>query len=149
MRDPLPPAPASDEMLATAPEFIVAGTWDDAEWRAIAKKPSSMWTEAEKYIYVGGPRPHPWGRNSYTTARPDGVEVTFPNKGAYDTHMKTAADTQASGEHTAQNTLNALNAGLAAHAIADSAEHAVKPASHPEQAAEMLEAAAPNGTVAG
>lgn len=140
MRDPMPPAPPSDATVSSAPEFIVDGAWDDKEWRDVAAKPSHLWTPAEKYLWAGGPRPHPWGRASYSAARPDGTKVTFPSKDAHDQHMKHAATVQQDGEGQAQSALNSLNAGLAAHAV--------KPASDPGQADAMLEAASPNGTVA-
>ncbi|GAC1504705.1 MAG: hypothetical protein NVS1B6_12700 [Steroidobacteraceae bacterium] len=143
MTDPV--APASDAALASAPDYIIDGDWDDADWRAVAARKSSLNTEAEVYLFVGGPRLHPWGAAAFTGPLPDGRLATFPNKAAYDKHM----GTEAPAEDTAkgEGVLDALNAGLAAHAHAETGE--VQPASDPDQADAMLEGAAPHGHVAG
>lgn len=108
-------APASDATLAAAPPHILVGEWDDAEWRAAAAKPARDMTEAEKYLFAGGPRLHPWGISAFTAALPDGKQAVFPSKAAYDAHM--AKDSNAAhdkGQAAGQSGLDALNAGLAA-----------------------------------
>ena len=106
-----PPAPADDATLAAAPDFIVPGTWDDAGWRAVAAKQDADMTEADKYLYVGGPRLHPWGNAAYTGRLETGEDAVFPSKAAYDAHTGAAQKTD-----TAKGAagINALNAGLAA-----------------------------------
>lgn len=143
----LPPAPASDAVVASAPAFIVSDQWDDAEWRGIAARHPSTWTEAEKYIWAGGPRPHPWGRAAFIAQRPDGAKVTFPNKDAHDKHMAEAGKKKLEGDTNAEKALAAMNAGLAAQK--EAAQTPVQPASDPQQAAYMLESAAPHGSVVG
>jgi len=146
-----PPAPPSDAMIAAAPEFVVDGQWDDKEWRDIAARPSSTWTEQEAYIWAGGPRPHPWGHAAFMSARPDGKQVAFPNEAAHDKHMADAKAKTNQGADAAQNTLLALNAGLAAQTGDTAAPQPVQPvlpSDHPDQADAMLEAASPHGTVA-
>lgn len=138
------PAPVSDATLAAAPEFVVDGTWDDKEWRDIAAKPSSARSEAEIYVWAGGPRPHPWGRAAHMTKRQDGTAVVFPSKPAYEAYVAAGHDTEMQGAANAQTALAALNAGLAAHA----GNHVVPPSSDPVQADAMLEAASPHGTIA-
>ena len=142
MSQTLPPAPPTDAELAAAPAFIVEGEWDDAEWRRVASRPYDL-TEAEKYLYVGGPRPHPWGVNAYTGKLPDGRRVIFPSKNAHDAYQA-SDETRDAGK---QAGLDALNAALAANAAPP--QVVVQPAAHPEQAEKMLQAAAPNGSVAG
>lgn len=145
MMKPYAPAPASDETLAAAPAYIADGTWDDPEWRAAAAKPQGTMTEAEQYLYAGGPRPHPWGGLAHTGKLADGSRATFPSRAAYDAHVADEAAGQAKADTKAQGALNALNSGLAAHAK----KATPKPASDPGQADAMKEAAAPHGSVAG
>ena len=137
-----PPAPASDEVVAAAPEYVLDGQWDDAEWRAVAAKPPGTLTEAEKYLWAGGPRPHPWGRASYSGMIANDKRATFPTKAAFDAYAAVQSGKATDDEAKAQGTLNALARGLADGAT-------VKPASDPDQADKMLEASAPNGSVAG
>lgn len=141
-----PPAPASDATLAAAPPHIpVDSVWDDAEWRAVAARPNkNTLTETQKYLWAGGPRPHPWGAAAYQGDLPDGRKAYFPSKDAYDKFMAADADDQAKAEARGQMGLAALNAGLAAHAHPD----VVEPTADPKMADKLLEAASPNGSVA-
>ena len=137
----VPPAPASDRTLAAAPEFIVPGQWDDAEWRAVAAKPAGQRTEHEQYIWAGGPRPHPWGRAAFMGTLPGGAQAAFPSKAAFNAYQATEAGKAQEDAAKAQGTLDALARGLHDGGT-------VKPASDPDQADKMLEAASPNGVVA-
>ena len=130
-----PPAPASDEVVAAAPEYVLDGQWDDAEWRAVAAKPPGTLTEAEKYLWAGGPRPHPWGRASYSGMIANDKRATFPTKAAFDAYAAVQSGKATDDEAKAQGTLNALAKGLADGAT-------VKPASDADQSA-------PTGSVAG
>lgn len=116
--NPTAPAQASDETLATAPPYIAFNeTWDDAEWRAAAATRTGVRTEAQQYLYAGGPRPHPWGAAAFVGYLPDGRRAFFPNEQAF---------RDFAGEHNiehkpaapAADALGAINAGLAAHAPA-------------------------------
>ena len=109
----VPPAPASDETIAAAPEYVLDGQWDDAEWRAVAAKPASEMTEADKYLWAGGPRPHPWGRASYTGMIAGDKRATFPTKAAFDAYAAVQSGKATDDEAKAQGTLNALARGLA------------------------------------
>lgn len=61
--------------------YVVAGEWADTEWREVAAKPVSQWTEAEADLYRQGPRAHPWsGINAYCVEQPDGRVFVFPSQ---------------------------------------------------------------------
>ena len=130
------PAPAADETLRAAPPFIVPGDWDDVEWRAVASKPASLLSEIEKYLFAGGPRPHPWGNAAHQAVLPDGRLAMFPSEGAAKAYLGQSGPDPVATERAAQGALNSLNAGLAAHASANSGE----------EHGGLLDAAAANGT---
>ena len=134
------PAPASDDALASAPECIIDGKWDDAEWRAVAAKPSGERTDQEQYIFAGGPRPHPWGRMAFMGKTAGGADAAFPSKAAYEEYKASGGEQAERDAASAQGTLDALARGLADGGT-------VPPASDPAQADRMLEAASPNGNV--
>jgi len=131
------PAPSSDAVLAAAPPYVVGGTWDDEEWREVAAKPQAQRTEAETYVFLGGPRPHPWGRAAHMAQLPNGQQAAFPSKQAYEAF---AADEDGKAR-AAQGTLDTLAASLAGGSAP------VPPAHDPDQADHMLQGAAPDGTI--
>lgn len=135
--NPAAPAPSSDAALASAPAFIAFdATWDDAEWREAAATPSGRRTEAQQYLFAGGPRPHPWGAAAFVGYLADGRRAFFPNEDAFRAY---AGQAQQPAPKAATDALGAINAGLAAAAP--------QPGS-PELEDARLEAAAPQGAAA-
>ena len=76
-------------------------------------------TEADRYLFAGGPRPHPWGNAAYTGKLSSGEDATFPSKAAYDAYIGVVQETD-----TAKGTagIQALNAGLVAGSAEPTAE---------------------------
>lgn len=135
--NPTAPAPASDATLAAAPPFVAFNdTWDDPEWREAAATPAGARTEAQNYLYAGGPRPHPWGATAFVgpLPDPDGRMAFWPSRAAYDAYRSRGVTPPPPA--AAQSTLGAINAGLAAAA------------GTPQLEDERLEAAAPKGAAA-
>lgn len=108
------PVPASNETLAAAPSYIPEDeTWPDPEWREAAATRDGARTEAQQLLYIGGPRPHPWGLAAFVGVLDDtGRRAYFPSRAAYDAWraQQDAARPAAAGEAA----LGVINAGLAA-----------------------------------
>lgn len=105
------PAPSSDLALQSAPDFIRVGEpWDDQEWRAAAAKPAAIRTEAENYLWSGGPRPHPWGNAAVVRPMGDGSYAYFPGEAAY----QAFSTRQSAQQQKPASVLAEINRGLAA-----------------------------------
>lgn len=110
------PAPSSDLALQSAPDFIRVGEpWDDQEWRAAAAKPAAIRTEAENYLWSGGPRPHPWGNAAVVRPLGDDGQIGaslayFPSEDAYQRYRTQ----QSALQQKPASVLAEINRGLAA-----------------------------------
>lgn len=70
--------------------YVVAGRWDDVEWRLAAAKPASQRTSVEEALFQAGPRMHPWGPLAVVVLNlvEDGesVALVFPSQEAADAY---------------------------------------------------------------